>query len=196
MKYIAFLVLVIWSQCCFAGDETNSMSVGAWSEAVGGVRARFLVERDSKLRPDGRHWAIVYLEFQNVSGGVEEIYYATQFLRPEVLDAKGNPPRPVGSAGSRPSLRDVWLVLPGRDATLRFRVSIGGAALQTKEDGLAMGLDSCGIDIWFLPASSSETFFLSATFSSKPPKRVDGYSGWEGTLKIPKVEIPRKFVKP
>jgi hypothetical protein len=136
------------------------------------------------------------LEFENVAGGVKEIYYATQFLRPELLDGTGKPPPPVGSAGSRPSLRDVWLTLPGRDSTLKFRVSIGGAALAAKGDGLALALDSAGIDIWFLPASSREEFFLSATLSSKPPKRTNSYSAWEGTLKLPKVQIPRQRSKP
>jgi hypothetical protein len=196
VKQIALLALVVASQCCFAGTETNSLSVGAWSEAVGGVRARFLIDRESRLLRDGHHWATVYLEFENVGGDVKEIFYATHFFRPEVLDAKGNPPPPVSAAGSNPGLRDVWLTLPGRNSTLRFRVSIPGAALETKADGLALGLDSAGIDIWFLPASSGEDFFLSATFKSKPPKRTDGWTGWEGTLKIPKVQIPRQLSIP
>jgi len=189
MKVIALLPLIAAAQFCLGASDAAELLRGPWSEPIRGLRARLAVA-PGEVRPDGRRWTPVFLEFENAAYGIKEIFYQTQNLRPQLLDGSGQPPPPITFGGSRPSLRDVWLVLPGHEATLKFRISIGGAALGTRDAGTAIGLDAGSADIWFVPDASDKEYWLSATFTAKPPRKHPDF--WEGTLTLPAVRVPTK----
>ena len=209
MKPLTFLAIVVLScYCCFAGQPGTGItaeqphavvtSAGEWSEPVSDgdghtLRGR-LVICDDRMASGSNH-ARVYLELEHaIKGGFTspiEVYYdinGSSTLNLELHDGRDQlvPQKPMSMRG--PTLPACWVTLPC-DATVRLRSDLYAYSLTPNPDGLLLML---GSGTWIIPTSATGEFYLSGTFT--PPADHPSalkYDIWHGTLKLPKVKVPR-----
>ena len=161
---------------------------GEWSEPVGGVQGRLTITEDPEL--NGTKILAVYLELRNVSdvGTPLEIYFDPhQSTQCRLLDAKGQSlENATGLAASILTPFPFWLTLP-YDSSLRFRISVSGYGV-SKDAGSLIPL-LCGP--WVIEPGAEGERALEVTLIGKAPKEEPDRRVWKGTLKLPKVKVPR-----
>jgi hypothetical protein len=205
MRTILLFLLLASCRCCFCQTDTNVLAVGDWSEPVRDsagytLRGRLLVYGAQGQNNLG-FWghARVYLELQHphISGWYDtmEILYSIRDLHFEMRDwFDPIPQEPVDIGG--PTLLPCWVTLPC-DSTVRLRADEALLGSQSKPEGVEIFVAN---GRWVIRPSATNDFFLSATFSpgtnqssvtSRLAQQHDpNYHLWQGTLKLPKVDIP------
>ena len=159
--------------------------IGAWSEPIQGVQGRLITREDRIF--NGTKIVAVYLELRNATNvlGSIEVYFDSNKLKTLIVDSNDDLiSKPMDAAMSVFEPLPLWLVLP-YDSSLRFRVSVsgygipkGGTAIQMMEGLLLVG------------PNVKQECFLEGTFVSEPEKKMSEEK-WRGTIKLPKVLIPR-----
>ena len=185
---------------CFGQTDTNLLASGDWSKPVQDdqgytLRGRLLVYDEHNAPNHAR----IYLELQHLFKGPGwwdnpiEIYYDRErgdVLHFEMRDGLNQPipMYPVSIAGPVPS---PYLITLPCDSTIRLRADWENMGPPTQPDGLEIFVvGGC----WLIPPDATNDFYLSASFT--PPKELpSGLNGikyhiWQGTLNLPKVQIP------
>jgi len=216
MKTIWISLLLSLLLCSSNAAEPEILASGEWSERVTdtngrAVRGRLLIGKSPK-----NAGIAVYLELQDCSstwGESVDVYcnmtstgaavQAPASKEGEAADqpaaiwamrnAAGKlvPQSPGGFGGGAPGA--TWVSLPC-DSTVRLRASVYGGG-ELNDGSLSILFLSTH---WLIPAHSTEDFYLSCTFTFRPPagyvpspeRRV-----WEGTIKFPSVKIPSREKK-
>ena len=161
--------------------------IGAWSESVNGIQGRLIITEDPKF--NGTRMIAAYLELQNVSdvGTPIEIYFdSTHVIQCQLLDANDKPIAMPGLSADIMTPLPFWLTLP-YDSSLRFRISVSGYGVP-KDAGTLIQMECGG---WLIKATDQGEYALEVTFFSRPSKEDKERRAWKGTLKLPKVRIPR-----
>jgi hypothetical protein len=190
--FILFSVILNLAACQlgFAGLASDPISFGAWSEPTNGLRGRLLFAEGIQLK-EGARLGLVYLELQNVSPGESlYVYYAVMKspLKCELRDSDGKAVKNSLGAGGEGIPRACWLTLP-LDSTLRFLTGSSGSA----PDYPCLFVVSAWVGgKWAIPATATNDYYLSGTFSSMSPTNETRSQVWEGTLKLPPVRISVK----
>ena len=179
--------LLLATALCFASPINEPSSLGEWSKPVDGLRARLVLGEDPKL--NGTRRAIIYLELQNHSLWETAYFYYDASKSPlqcTLRDPWGKTNVSKGAVYNGPIYAPCWLALP-HDSTLRFRVTLPGFGIP-KNAGLFLA--GCLPDAWVIPASDTNQYFLSGTFTSTPPKSESRPRTWQGTLDLPELKVP------
>jgi hypothetical protein len=168
-----------------SSSYADTKEKGAWSEAVNGVQGRIIIP-ENQFSND-KTIVAVYLELRNVSNisGPIEIYFdPIHTFQCQLISTNGKSLAPTMLPGSVFVPNPFWLVLPD-ESLLRFRISINGYGMP--KNARALIPLTCGD--WLIESNDVNDYELEVTFTVKPPK-VDRYV-WQGTIKLPKVKIPR-----
>jgi hypothetical protein len=195
LLFVAAMVLAIVSAIILTRDSSAVSPVEAsedalWSKPDNGLQARLLVLPSEK--PDSP-FCRVYLEFQNVSdvAGQKKIKFSPNNLTLAVADKNGR--KLAGNSGVYDGMSPLWepMLLP-YDGTLKFRISFPGL-------GYRPGKDKVIIDVgvpntWIIPQDGS-IYYLSGAVSIKREIGDHPHMDWNGTLTLPRVEIPQPKVK-
>jgi hypothetical protein len=185
-------IICIFANClCFAGPVTEPKSIGEWSEPTNGLRGRLLFAEGIKLQ-EGARLGWVYLELQNLSAwGAVYVYYDAVRQSPlkcELRDSDGKIVKNSLGAVGEGIPPACWLTLP-HDSTLRFLTGGTGSA----PDYPSLFVVSAWVGgKWAIPATATNDYYLSGTFSSTSPTNETRPLVWEGTLKLPPVKISVK----
>jgi hypothetical protein len=187
MKRIFFLFSVLLSLTNLRAENTNE-NVGAWSDAVGGLRGRLVVAHGQKF--SGIDYVKIYVELQNVSDSISQMEIYPFDLKCALNTSDGKPAKQVGEACGGPIVLPIPLVLPF-DSTIRVNVSYSNCTSMQQHGGTFVYLGNYE-QSWAIDKDDHAEYFLEGTFHLDNP----GYSGqgrnnWFGTLKFPKVKIPR-----
>ena len=199
MKTIALFLLLASVPCCFGQTDTNVIATGDWSEIVSDdagypLRGRLIVY-DSQGRNSWGIWtpARVYVELQHVCRDVGRFPIEFEVddmkcLRFEMRDAFDRPIRSELVAGVQPVPPSYKAILPC-DSTLRLLADRNGG-FQSKPDGLWILVNGGS---WLIRPNATNSYFLSAKFSPSTNHIVSEDNHlWQGSLKLPKVQIPVK----
>ena len=159
--------------------------IGAWSDPVDGIQGRLIANRVSDF--NGTRIVTIDLELKNPGAGPIEIYFDDNTLRSRVVDSTvGHVITPAEASMSVFFPPPQKLILPD-DSTLRFRVSVSGYGIP-KEAGTAIQMIE---GLLLFKSDQKQQFFFESSLTSKA-KTVDlSVRQWEGTIKLPKVLIPR-----
>jgi len=186
-RLISFLAFA-----CLLAAQIKAEEVGAWSEPVDGVQGR-LIAKEAEDAFIETQIVSVYLELRNMTNHAEpvELYFDPYRLSIQMVDS-------TDTLISKPMLADMsifeqrpfWLVLPF-DSSIRFNVSVSGYGIP-KEAGTAIGVTG---GLLLVGRNVEEERFLKATFVSEPGKKTS-VGKWRGTIKLPKVLIPRNLGAP
>jgi hypothetical protein len=187
---VVFAALLIFTNVY--AENTNE-NVGAWSEAVNGLRGRLIVTQEKEV--NGVQSPKVFLELQNVANILNPIqidaFNPESSFRCRLMDGAGKIIRssPIG-------IREVGM--PSFPLTIPFESS-----LQLNVNRHAMGAwffgqvppkqrtqIVLGDGVWVVEEESRADYFLDGTFQIEESKPVL-FPKWSGTLKIPGVKIPR-----
>jgi hypothetical protein len=189
MKPVAFLLLLAFTQLGSGQTNTNLIATGDWSESTNGIRGRLVLTEHSKTK-DGARIGAVYLELQNVSAdGKVRVYYDPLHSPPhcELRDSVGGRVAPSWG-GSDGAPEATWVTLR-KGSTERLLASMGPAFAPVGPNLIfTVGMDQ----MWVIPPSATNDFFLSGLFEVTRPKDAAREPGWEGTLRLPAVRIPAK----
>jgi hypothetical protein len=198
MKTCALFLLLGSFQYCLGQTDTNLIATGDWSEIVSdgpgyALRGRLIVY-DAEGKNQWGIWgcARVYVELQHVLDGVygfpiEFDYDNMKCLRFELRDSSDRPIPQEAVARALPPPPSFKGILPC-DSTLRF-LACEGAGFNAKPDGLWILVS--GGD-WLIRPNATNSYFLSASFSPSTNLAASKNNHlWRGTLKLPKVQIPR-----
>ena len=154
---------------CFA-DNTNQVFTGNWSDAVGGLRMRFIVT--AKQERDDFRRGVVYLEMDNVANRINPIEFPSGFsLNCTLTNSIGNPPPPAGGMANGPICPPFWIYVPF-DSTLKLRVDdIHVTAFGYKgKTGVSLAV---GSGCWLVPDNTTNDFFLSGTFKVDEARQTE-----------------------
>lgn len=168
----------------------KKQETGAWSEPANGIQGRLFATEDPEF--NGTKMVAIYLELRNVSHVANplEIYFEPiKSIESRVLDGGDKPVAKYPSPASIGLTPPFWLTLPF-DSTLRFRVSVSGYGVP-QNGGTNIQMMSGN---WLMKADDERDYFLEAAFVSQPAKLDSGRRlrrVWQGTIKLPKVLIPR-----
>ncbi len=165
----------------------KKQEIGAWSETTNGIQGRLVATEDPEF--NGTKMVAIYLELRNISHAANplEIYYEPiKSIESRIVDAANKPVAKYPSPASIGLTPPFWLVLPF-DSTLRFRVSVSGYGVP-QNGGTNIQMMSGN---WLMKADDERDYFLEAAFVSQMAKLDSGRRVWQGTIKLPKVRIPR-----
>ena len=187
MKTIILSVLLaITGLECFA-DNTNQVFTGNWSDAVDGLRMRFIVT--AKQERDDFRRGVVYLEMDNVANRINPIEFPSGFsLKSTLTNSIGNPPPPAMGFVSGFICPPYWIYIPC-DSTLKMRVDdLSSWAVGVKgQTGVSLAV---GAGCWLVPDNTTNVFFLSGTFKVGEARQPEEHiHAWFGTISIPSVKI-------
>src|SRR5476649_1749754 len=93
MKRIFFLFSVLLSLTNLRAENTNE-NVGAWSDAVGGLRGRLVVAHGQKF--NDIDYVKIYVELQNVSDSISQMEIFPFDLKCELNNSDGKPLKNCG----------------------------------------------------------------------------------------------------
>jgi len=159
--------------------------IGAWSDRVDGIQGRLIANRVSDFY--GTKMVNVYLELKNPGAGPIEISFGDDTLKSRVVDSTESqvikPTEASMSVFFPPPQR---LILP-YDSTLRFRVSVSGYGIP-KEAGTAIQMIE---GLLLFKSDQKQQFFFESSLTSKAKIVDTSVRQWEGTIKLPKVLIPK-----
>ncbi len=198
-----FLVALPICDAAAAPIKSDQASLlGAWSEPVDAIRARLAYVETDRTEAQSRQ-GIVYVDLQNTSGFEPKyLHYAPgqPGVRCLLRTARGEPVAQAASVYSGPMPSATWLTIPG-DGILRVRVTLPGYGIPDQAGIFVAGQRT---DCWFIPAKSTDEYFLSASMTivnprasaenSDPPEQSSstlpsGSKGWEGKLELPAIRI-------
>jgi len=206
VKIFIFIFVHCVACCCNAIGDTNVIAQGEWSEPVSNdygkaLRGRLLLcsYPDHRGGPTNREDVAVYLELQEYSdAGAGTLCVYCDFakgLKLQVADSAQKPPEPVGIGFSGGEPTPQWVLLPTY-SSVRLRTTVFGGG-KLREGGLGLWFPNGGG--WTIKSTDTNTYFLSGTFSTIAPmtntNRFEHTQVWNGTLKLPKIELP-KFNRP
>jgi hypothetical protein len=165
-----------------------------WSKPVNGLQARLFIS-PLKQGEDGHpHFVLFFpLKREDNMAGLMQVSYSPGTLALRVSDQDGKEwPRQELVAGNQLVFPWIPLVLPD-DAFLSFH--IGSSMRQGAGDRLGEYLEFNFWNQWRIPPPSSTIYYLTGTFTilAAPRGNPNGSRNWNGTLLLPKVEIPRNF---
>jgi hypothetical protein len=160
-----------------------------WSESIDGVQGRLIIKETSIFNET--HLLDIFLELRNTSNIVSPTRVYFDFgrsLRIQAMDsANVLIAKPVDASMSVWDPGAYWLVLPP-DSSLRFRVSVSGFGIP-KKGGMAIQVMQ---GLLLIAPNVKQDCYLLATFTSEPDAKMpDEWRAWKGTIKLPKVLIPR-----
>ena len=182
---IVLLSFVALAASCLA-DDTNQVLTGGWSDSVGGLRMRLIVEQ--KHAPT-KSTAVVYLEMQNVSDVINPIEFPSGFsLDCKLTNSLGTPLRNAPCIIDGFVCDPFWIYIP-YDSTLKLRVDDINANILALKDqsGLSMAV---GSGYWLIPDNSTNENFLTGVFQVTPQQwPVEHIHAWQGTIQLPSVGI-------
>lgn len=181
---VAFSLLMVASSALASDTEVN------WSKTVNGLRARLLV---LPPRETNSPFCRVFIEFENVSDvlGQKTIRFSPDKLSLQVIDKEGKklvPPRgPLPYDGVSPLWEPIALPYAG---SITFQVSFPGLGYRPGIDKVIVDIGNGSGSVWVIPQDGS-SYFLSGSFSVERKESGHQYMDWNGTLELPKVEIPK-----
>jgi hypothetical protein len=173
-------------------DNTNK-NVGAWSEAVNGLRGRLIITQEKE--DNGVQRPKVFLELQNVAGDLSPLqingFNPQTSFQCRVFDSAKNT---VGSNLGKireMQLPAFTLVVPF-ESSLRLNVNrhnpgAWGFLKAPPKERIEIVL---GAGIWTIEKGNRADYFLEGTFHIEEAKPATPLN-WAGTLEIPRVKIPR-----
>jgi hypothetical protein len=156
---------------------------GEWSEAVGPLQARLVIDRDAPAT--GTPILRARLDVRNVAGGDNTVEFLLDEAKVkwEVTDARGGAVKPGSPPGN-------WLPRAARKLTLaaqesgRLPLSITGAGVAPNDAG---HLELASDQVWSFARDAKGPFHLRGSITIT----ADGKPGrWFGTLELPKVRLP------
>jgi hypothetical protein len=199
MKTFALLLLLACLPCCFGQTDAYLITAGDWSAPVSDeiwtLRGRLLVSHpapQTETKKSFELWngARVYLELQNVSRVKDPIeIFIPGYLPMNCEMRDGHDKLLIGfevwQLPDGPQPPQFTVTLPG-DSTLRMPAN---TLVGTRNsDRWIIGLPKRS---WEMEFGGTNEYFLSATFSPPTNHPSDlNYHVWQGTLRLPKVEIP------
>jgi hypothetical protein len=216
---IAVLFALVYCQCSLAATNMTILVTGDWSQPCGDsygykLRGRLLIcEAPNHRGTSPGVDTAVYLELQECSdfhGAILEVFcnmestmaIGTNFqpgLETGILKAGGewelrdasDKPVPVsawgGAGGGRPGA--YWITMPC-DSTVQLRATAYNGG---RPKGGAFVIDLPTNNYWVIPPHSTNSCFLSGTFTVNPPTNhvaQPDHHLWKGKLTLPKVRIP------
>jgi hypothetical protein len=180
IRYV-FLLAAMMTSTAFATEDAS------WSKPVNGIRARLAVLPSEK---PNEPFCRVYLEFQNVSdvAGQIKIPFSPSQLAIIATDKNGKKLAPPTFLPYSALVPSKWqpLFLP-LDSTIKFRISYPGLGYKPGEDKVIVDVGPS--QAWVIPQDGS-AHYLSGEFTIKKEKSDPPRTDWNGTLVLPKVEIP------
>jgi hypothetical protein len=180
MKHILFAFLLAVSIAVASDDNAG------WSPAVNGLRARLVVLPPANTNTP---FCSVLIEMQNVSdvAGQKKIRFTPDRLDLQITDESAKELLVANSPydGMAPLWEPTLLPMEG---TIKFRISFGGL-------GYRPGTDKVIVDIgpskaWVVP-QDGKSYWLSGKFTVERQKGDHPYMDWNGTIELPKSEIPK-----
>jgi len=173
-------------------DSTNE-NIGAWSDAVNGLRGRLIITQEQKDNDVQR--PKIFLELQNVADVLGSIqinaFNPRTSFQCHVIDGTGKP-----LASDLGMIRE--MVVPAFTLSIPFESSMqlninrhfpGGFGFRQVPPKECTEI-ILGCDVWAIAKEDRADYSLEGTFhieGSKPATPPN----WSGTLKIPGVKIPR-----
>jgi hypothetical protein len=189
---LVFAALLIFINTNVHAENTNE-NVGAWSEAVNGLRGRLIVLQEHEV--NGVQSPKVFLELQNVANLLNALQidgFNPQTSFPcRVIDGTGK-----SMTSDLGMIRE--MVVPAFTLSIPFESSLrlnvnrhfpgGFGFLQVPPKECTEIILGC--DVWAIAREDHADYFLEGTFHIEESKPTTP-PNWSGTLKIPGVKIPR-----
>jgi hypothetical protein len=192
MKRIFFLFSLLLSLTNLRAENTNE-NVGAWSEAVNGLRGRLIVTLEKE--ENGVQSPKVFLELQNVGNILDSIrinaFDPKTSFQCRVVDGTG---KPMASdlGGIREMVVPAFTLSIPFESSLRLNVNrhFPGAFFWRQSLPKKCTEIVLGCDVWAIDKEDHADYLLEGTFHIEESKPV-WPPNWSGTLKIPGVKISR-----